>query len=453
MDATTERLVDFALSVDAAALAPGVVHECKRRIVDTFACAAGGYTEPVSRMAQAVARLSPGGGRPASLWCGSGRVTPEAAAFANGVALRALDMSDTYGVKSIGHPSDVLSGIFAVAEAVQADGPSTLAAATLAYDVYGSFCELVDVNALGWDQPVYGVIACALGAGRLLGLTREQLGHAVALALAPNMALYQTRHGELSAWKNCAGANASRNAVFAAYLAREGVTGPAAIFEGRAGLWDAIGRHDWTVTVDERSPHRVTLTDIKLLPLCYHGLSAAFAAFDLRGRVDLERVTAVRVETYRAAIEAMANDDTRWRPETRETADHSLPYVVAAALLDGDITAESFSPQKLRDPRIAALTAKVTVHEDPAHTSRYPQAPSCRVIAAAGSGEVRAEVEYPRGHVRNPVSDAELDAKFTRCALPALGAARCAEALRALWRIDEAGDVAAVMRLFAAPDR
>ena len=153
---------------------------------------------------------------PATVWGSTIKTTPENAAFANGVMTRLLDISDTYLGKSRGHPSDMNAGIIAVAESIHADGKSLINAITLAYDVYCSFCDAIDVNAKGWDQPVYGVLGCVLGVGKLLKLNHDQMANAVSLALAPNMALAQARRGHLSNWKGCAGANASRNAVFAA---------------------------------------------------------------------------------------------------------------------------------------------------------------------------------------------------------------------------------------------
>ena len=198
--------------------------------------------------------------------------------------LRLDDISDNYRVKSGGHPSDTIAAMMAAGEAVKADGASVINAITIAYDVYCSFCESFDLNSKGWDQPVYGVLAGALGAGRLLKLTREQMGNAVALALTPNMALFQTRTGDLSSWKGCAGGNASRNALFAAFLARDGFTGPNAAFEGRHGFFSIVGRFDWKVIADAAHPHRITQTHFKCFSVCGHGQSATQAAVEIHPR-------------------------------------------------------------------------------------------------------------------------------------------------------------------------
>lgn len=446
MDATTLRLVDFALEADYAAISPAAVHQCKRTTIDAFACAVAAYDEPLSAMARAVAARYPAGpGLPAARILGTDtRVSPDAAAFANGVMVRLLDLSDMYGAKSAGHPSDVIPGILAVGEAIHADGRTVINSIALAYDLYCSFCEAIDFSSKGWDQPVFVGMACALAVGRLLDLPREQLGEALALTLAPNMALYQTRRGEVSGWKGCAAANASRNAVFAAYLARDGFTGPTAVFEGESGLWDIVGRFDWQV-----SRGWITRTHMKCFPLCYHGQSAVWAAFDLRQRLRIRDIRDIQVDSYPAAIRLMANDATRWAPTTHETADHSLPYVIAVALLDGEITSRSFAAARLSDPAVAALMRVVKVNESPDIAAQYPESAPCRLRITTAAGDVVvAECRYPKGHARNPMSDTELEAKFKDLFGRYGNDERRGAALAGLWDLDKLTDIGDIARLF-----
>ena len=446
MDQTTERLAAFAAQMNFDSLPVATVHEWKRRLIDTLAAAMAGYGDPVCKMARSVARKRPSDPA-ASIWGSDASAAPEMAAFANGVMLRFMDISDTYVGKSRGHPSDVISGIVAVAETLRADGPAVINAITLAYDVYCSFIDAIEINKRGWDQPVYGVIASALGAGKLLGLAPAQMQNAVALALAPNMALAQSRSGALSNWKGCAGANAARNGVYAALLAQEGFTGPTAVFEGPGGLWDAVGKFDWPLP-DVHGAHRVEQTHIKTLPVCFHGQSAVLAALELRPRVRIEEIFEVHVDTYDTAVLMMANDAGRWAPTTHETADHSMPYVIAVALLDGEVTGESFSASRLAAADVANLMQKVKVGASPDLCALYPQAAPGRVRVHMQSGEVHAgEVRYPKGHAKNPLSDAELEAKFRRIFEEQGRAAQCEKALAALWALDHAGDVRAVLEL------
>ncbi|MEA3153850.1 MAG: 2-methylcitrate dehydratase [Betaproteobacteria bacterium] len=437
-DGTTERLVDFAERARFDALPADTIHECKRRLIDTFASALGAYDEPLSGMARAVARRSRGDVE-ATVWGSEITTTPEAAAFANGVMVRLLDISDTYLGKSRGHPSDMTSGLLALAESVRADGKSLINAIVLAYDVYCSFCKAVDINSKGWDQPVYSVLGCVLGAGKLLGLTRAQMGNAVSLALAPNMALAQSRRGHLSSWKGCAGANASRNAVFAALLAQDGFTGPTAVFEGDGGMWEAIGRFDWPLP---EGTHMISETHIKALPVCYHGQSPVEAALEMRTRVNVDQIESIEVDAYKTAVMMMGADASRWAPSTRETADHSLPYCVSIALLDGKVTNQSFAPSRLTDPAVAKLMRKVKVREDQRLSNLYPEGAPGRVTLRMMFGEAHtAEIRYPTGHAKSPMNDGAVERKFHDMCGTRLNEPERVALLNAIWNLEQARDV------------
>ena len=438
MDDTTGRLVEFAEQSSFERLPADAVHECKRRVIDTLGCALGAYAEPLSVMARSVAARVQGD--PAAAVWGSGSTSsPDAAAFANGVMLRLEDISDTYLGKARGHPSDVMAGVLAVADSVHADGAATVNALVLAYDVYCSLCDAIDWNSRGWDQPVYAVLGTAVGAAKLLGLSGEQMANAIALALVPNMAMTQTRRGPLSSWKGCAGANAARNGVFAALLARDGFTGPAAIFEGEGGVFDVVGRFDWPLPPRTRM---ICETHIKSLPVCYHGQSAVLLALEMRKQLVVGSIAAVRVDAYRTAVDMMGNDPSRWAPRTHETADHSLPYTVAIALLDGAVSAQSFSTERFTDPAVVALMQRVEVREDPELSAGYPDGAPSRLTVTMSSGAVlSAERKYPDGHARHPMTDAQVEAKFRAMCARHGSAAHCERILHGLWRFDQAGDV------------
>lgn len=445
-DVTTASLVNVAGRAAYDALPAAVVRDCKLRLLDAFASALGAYDHPVSVLARKSAeRVS--AQQPATVWGSKLKTTPEAAAFANGVMTRLLDISDTYLGKSRGHPSDMMSGLIAVAESEHCDGKSLLGAITLAYDVYCSFADAIDINSKGWDQPVYGILGCVLGAGRLLKLNRAQMGHAVALALAPNMTLAQARRGHLSNWKGCAGANASRNAVFAALLARDGFTGPGAVFEGEGGLWEIIGRHDWPIP---EGRHWISETHIKGLPVCYHGQSVVYAALELRDRVALTEIEAIEVGSYKTGVMMMGKDANRWAPTTHETADHSMPFCVISALRDGEFNDQTFSLERLRDPLMLGLMAKVKVAEDTRHTSLYPQASPGRVRVRMKDGKVHeSEVIYPKGHAKNAMTEAEVIAKFNTMTSARLTPEKKSQVFDFIDNFENAVDVSPLVALLA----
>ena len=444
-DETTRRLIAYAQKTTFGGLGATALHEIKRHLVDSFASALGAYDEPVCAMSRSLAARYQSTER-AGVW-GSDIVTAaEMAAFANGVMVRALDVSDTYLGRSRGHPSDMISGLVAVAELAHAGGQALIEAISLAYDVYCSFCEHVDVNAKGWDQPVYSVLGCALGAAKLMGLSADEMGHALSLAITPNMALAQARRGTLSSWKGCAGANASRNAVFAAMLAKEGFTGPAAAFDGSGGLWEAIGRSEWPLPAGPV----IGKTHTKSLPVCYHGQSAVLAALDLRRRLNLLEIEEIRVETYGAAVFMMGSDASRWAPATRETADHSFPYCIAIALLDGEVTRASFADARLRDPSVSVLMRRVTVAEAPELSAMYPEGSPGRVRIVMRSGETHtAEVRYPKGHEKNPMTDGEIERKFIELSGERLSGAQREKLIETLWQLESVEDVRTMTALLS----
>ena len=210
--------------------------------------------------------------------------------------------------------------------------------------------------ARGWDPPVLGLPAVALAAGRLMKLTQEQLMHAVGLAINDHIPLGLTRAGNLSEWKGVAVAEAARNAVFAVRLARAGLTGPAPIFEGKFGMYQQV---TGTADIDVASfggrgePFRIHRCLLKRYPAVVYTQTAIIAAIEVAREVGpLDQITTIDIATSRGGYERTGSEPEKWDPRTRETADHSLPYITARAMFDGDITHDSFSEQKFRDPAV-----------------------------------------------------------------------------------------------------
>jgi 2-methylcitrate dehydratase len=331
MDRSTRLLVEFALDSRASRLDVRVAHECKRRLIDSIGCAIGAFDDPLCVTLREMASDQGAPRVGATLWGTADRTSPEMAALCNGTMVRTQDFNDTYFVNVDGaHPSDMIGALFAVAESLQADGRSLLIAIATGYEIMCRFMQSIDVSARNYDQPVYVVAATALAAGQLMDLSPARLGHALALAVTPNLALRQTRNGMLSHWKGCATADAARKALFAADLASRGVTGPSEIFEGRQGLCSVLGPFEWASPGNWAAMGTVCETHLKSLSVCYHAQAAAQAAIRLHDSVRIDDIDAILIESYGEAVRAVGSDPTRWRPTTRETADHSLPFIVAS---------------------------------------------------------------------------------------------------------------------------
>jgi 2-methylcitrate dehydratase len=447
------RFARYAENLRFEDLPAPVVHEAKRRFIDSFATAVGAMPSETYAIAKRCAlRVK---GEPGATLLGGGRSSPEWATFVNGTLIRFLDFNDTYLALEPAHPSDNLAPVLAVGEAVGASGRDMLTAAVLAYEIQCRLCDAASLRKHGVDHVTYGAISSALAAGKLMGLDAGKLTHAVGIAGVCNVALRQTRSGELSMWKGCAFANAARNGVFAATLAADGMTGPAPIFEGDLGFMKLVTREPFAVAplgAESGAPAEfmISKTYIKFWPAEYHSQSAIDAALQLRKEIgDVSQVASVVIHTFEASYNIIGKYKEAWAPRTRETADHSLPYCTAIALLDGDVYLNQFDPERFTAPDAVAMTAKVTVLLDDKLTGGYPRGIPNRVVVTLRDGRAfTREVEYPRGHAGNPMTDDEVVAKFRRMVEPRYGAARAAQILERCWDFEKITNVTELLKLF-----
>ncbi len=445
------RLAEYAHSLRFEDLPAPVVHEAKRRFIDSFATAVGAMDADAYGIARRCAlRVQ---GQPGASLLGGGRSSVEWATFVNGLLIRYLDYNDTYLSLEPAHPSDNLAPVLAVAEMAGVGGRDMLTAAVLAYEIQCRLCDAASLRKHGWDHVTYGAISSTLAACKLLGLDVSRTTHAVGLAGVANVAVRQTRAGELSMWKGCAFANAARNGVFAALLAAEGMTGPAPIFEGELGFMKLLtGPFELVDLGGKGKPFLITQTYIKFWPAEYHSQSAIEAALQLRQEVgDVRNVSAIDIHTFDAAVDIIGKDPEKWRPKTRETADHSLPYCTAVALADGDVTLTQFAPKRFTDPALLDLVAKVKVHRDAALSARYPRSIPNRLTVTLSNGkQLVREVEFPRGHARNPMTDAEVERKFRTLVEPRYGKPRADRLLASCWELEKLKGANELVQLFGS---
>ena len=440
MDATARFLSAYAASLDYRDLPPDTVHEARRRILDSVGCGLGGFAAEPCRIARDLAPALEGQGA-ARILGTSQATTPDMAAFANTAMIRYLDCNDSFVSPGGGHPSDMLPAVLAAAEVAGASGRAVITALVLAYEIYGQFAARFATREKGWDQGLFIGPASACAAGKVLGLPEAQLAHAMSMTAVSQTPLGQTRVGELSMWKGCATAVAVRNGVFAALLARGGLEGPPEPFDGRYGLFEQVTgevRLDGFGDAGAGVPFKLTDTSIKYFPVQIHTQAGAAMALELRDEFKLDDLERIRIETYGVAVRNAAGETEKWDPGTRETADHSLPYVVAVALTDGEVTPASFDEKRIGDPLLRPLMRKIEVSEDPEATRDYPAQQRARMETELRSGRrLTRSADYPKGHSRNPLSDGELEQKFLGLTAGVLSAQRQAALLERLWRFDE----------------
>jgi 2-methylcitrate dehydratase len=294
-------------------------------------------------------------------------------------------------------------------------------------------------------------MGAALGAGKLLGLDAEGLAQCLSMAVVPNNALNQARTGHLSMWKAVAAGQSGRSGVFAALLAAAGMDGPHAPFEGKAGWCDHVARRRFKLETfgGHGTPFKIHDTLIKPRASCATTISSILAAEKAGAQVvataDIEKVS---VEVYERAKIGMGTGEHHWNPDSRETADHSIPYVVAASLIDKRHTPASFTDERLWSPELRALLPKIEVIANDEFTDAYERVPvehRTRVTVLLKNG-VRATgyAGGAEGDLSQPKSDVEIEGKFRALAARDLGAQRAEAALAALWHLDAMSDVATI---------
>jgi 2-methylcitrate dehydratase len=455
-----DRLSRYGRSLCDNDVPSAVVHEVKRRILDSLGCALGALTAPPCRIARQLAQAVkvPHG---ATVWGTSHRTLPDLATFANGALVRYLDFNDTYLAKEPAHPSDNIAAILAVGEAFRSSGMRVIQAIALSYEVQCRLCDAAALRPRGWDHVTYGPFSSALAAAKVMKLSEVQTRQAINLAGVANIALRQTRVGDMSMWKACAFSNAARNGVFAAMLAQRGMTGPSPIFEGEKGFMKLVsGSFELPLFGGEKGPSgpitfKILDTYIKHYPVEYHAQTAVEAALALRedlvkgeGDEALAGITEVEIGSYDVAIEIIGRDPEKWHPRTRETADHSFPYCVAVALLDGKVTLRSFEGKRLTNPILHELMQKVRIVQQQEFVGRYPEAMPTRITVRTKAGrDYVKQVDYPLGHPQHRMSDQEVEDKFRRLAAGKLDRARMKKVIDLVWKLDQLKDVSALMPL------
>lgn len=382
-----------------------VYAEAKRRVLDSVAIALASRDSPPAKIIESMSDLYPGN----TPTLGNFSTTPDFASFYNTLLIRYLDFNDTYlGLEPL-HPSDMIGGLLAVSPEVK--GEDVIRSIAVGYDVGVNLCDTTSLRKKGYDHVNFLEIATASALSNLLRLDRNKVKNAISLSIIPHVALRETRSGKLSMWKAGAAAEAVRNAVFVTLLAKSGFTAPELPFSGVFGFSSIVAR-DMDLSKFRPDGRGILRTMIKKYPVEYHAQAAVEAAAGLEYHGEIRKVL---VETYEAGKTILADSREKWRPQNKETADHSLPFIVAVSLIRKDFWLDSYS--LIGEPTLEKLMDLIEVVERDDYTSVYPKELPTKITVITDKGEFSKEVKIPRGHYANPMSDEELEKKASRLGL------------------------------------
>lgn len=431
----TTVIAEWAGSLTASDLPPEVLHHGRRILLDYLAAAAAGSTTSLSQRLREYFRLAEPGHAATAI---SGpRLTASAAAFVNGSAAHGLELDDGYTPGSVHPGAAVIPAVLAVAESMGASIDDVVPAIIAGVEVTTRIAEAghPHVSRAGFhNTPVAGVFGATAGVGSLLGLDAQGMTRAMGLAgsHAGGLAEY---HADASEVKRLHAGKAARDGVTCAGLARQGVSGPSTVLEGEKGYFAAFARSEWNANAlldGLGSTWKSLRTYVKPYPCCRHLHGAIDASLALRTTpgLELSDIAGVRVGTFELAARL-----NRPRPDTVMEAQFSLPFAVAAALKYGAIGLETFEREQMEDAEVQELSTRVSVEVDAAAQSSYPSDRAAQVTITTHSGrEFSQRVSQPLGEPDNPLSDAEIESKFRKLALPVLGSQRVDAALEQCWR-------------------
>jgi len=414
--------------------------ELKIRILDALGCALGALDAPPAGGIRA--QLDDFGGRPLCSLIGGGRTAPDRAALYNGALVRYLDFNDSYFAPGeTCHPSDNLAPVLAAAEYADASGRELLTALAVAYQVQCRLSDEAPVRAKGFDHTTQGSYAAAAGVAKALRLGQRETANAVAIAGTALNALRVTRTGELSQWKGIAYPFTAFGAVEAAFLAAHGITGPAEVFEGNKGFMDSIAgafEIDW----DAEDLDRVRLTFLKRYNAEIHSQSALEAMLELREEhaINPKAVEGIELETFQVAYDIIGGGEEGGKKQiqSKEQADHSLPYLLAVALLDGQVLPAQFAPERILRPDVQTLLRRVQVRPAADLTARFPAEHACRLrLRLAGGVTLAAEKSDYHGFLTRPMSWERAQQKFEGLAAGAVEPDLAAELAETVSALDE----------------
>ncbi len=413
----SKQISEFAVNLKYDNLPENVVHEVKRYLYDSAGCAYGGYhTKDVNILRDIYKEM--GGAEQATLIGFGDKIPAVNAVLVNSLMIRALDFNDIYWKEDPSHPSDLIPAALSIGELVDASMKDVITAIVLAYEFEQRLClfAVPGVRERKWHHATLTQFVSPIAAGKLLGLSVDEMVNAIGINGSHNHTIGCPTSGKLTMMKNTVDPMAVQTGVFAALMAQKGYSGTIEVFEGKEGFMDVFGP-GWDIdklTGNLGKDFKILECSMKAFPteaLTHTHLSATLKAVK-SNNISYDQIDEVTITTIARACDILF-DSHKYRPESRETADHSLPYCIAAALVDHQITTQSFSDEKMKDKRIWEVIDKIKGEASEEFEKMFPAKQPSKVVVKTKDGKEYSEyLEYPKGDPREPMTMDDLTAKF-----------------------------------------
>ena len=453
-DTITATMSRWAAELRYEDIGETAIHEARRYLLDSIGCALGGFQQEDVEIALDVLAEVAGPG-PATVIGSGARVDGVSAALANALMVRVMDYNDIYWQQDPSHPSDIIPAALACAERQGKGGRDLILGIVLGHEFEMRLCEAAfpGIRERGWHHGTLTAFVSPIVAGRMLDLPWEKIQHAIGISASHSGTLGAVTAGKLTMMKNTVDPMATEAGVMAALMAEKGYTGPEHVIDGKEGLVQCMGP-EWKLEIltdGLGDTWRIERCGMKYFPteaLTHAPISAVLQLVEENDLVP-EDVAKIRIRSLARAADILA-DPTKYDPRSKETADHSLPYVIAAALVDRKVTPAQFEPERIMDPRIREQLHKVEVIADPEIEKVFPALQRVGVTIETTDGrQVGMELDYPKGDPRNPLTEDEIEGKFDALAEGVLSKDKARRLKDAVWRVDELESVSDLLELCA----
>lgn len=451
----SRRIARYALGLTYDDLPEDVVDAVKRFLYDSVACAFGGYVTEDATMVLEMYKEQ--GGRAEATVIGSGDSLPAVnATFANSLMVRALDFNDIYWKQDPSHPSDLIPAALAIGERQRKGARDVITAIVLAYEFECRLCEFAKpgIRERKWHHATLTQFVSPIVAGVLLDLDEDQMVNAIGISGCHNCTLGAVTAGQLTMMKNTVDPLAVQSGVAAALMAQKGYSGTEAIFEGKEGLMQTLGP-DWDESVlfgGLGQRFKILETSMKAFPTeaLTHSHITATLRLVTENDIKPDEIEEVVVTTIARAVDILF-DPEKYNPTSRETADHSLPYCIAAAIVDRKITTSQFSEERIHDRVIQNVLPKIRGEASEEFERMFPEKQPSRVTIRTTDGRVLStQVDYPKGDPREPMTMEDLDSKFESLTQDLISDVRRERIKDAIFALEEFEDISNFMQLLTA---
>ena len=489
-DFLSAKLAKWACALRYEDLSPEAIHAAKLFWYDSVGCALGGsqqedakillahYTEMAGVTLPLRAPSASSGTSPlktqdsrlktSTCFVSGFRTNPVDAGFLNAHMIRAMDYNDIYWKADPAHPSDIIAAPLALCEYKALTGRDLILATVIAYEMEQRLVEfgLPGIREYGWHHATLTAFAAPIACGRVLGLTPDQMVQAIGISAARTFSPGAVTAGKLTNMKNTVDPWAARMGAESALLAARGYSGPEHMFDGKEGLYHIFShvhykgepaRFDTDIMLDKlptsaKHHYRILDCGMKSFPIeaLSHAPLTAMMKCVKENAIKAAEVAEIKVEVIARAADILG-DPHKYRPDSKETADHSLPYCLAVGLIDGMVTPLQFKEERVLDKSLIPVMDKVKVVANDEFEALFPKFQPSQVTITTTSGKrYTKRVDVPKGDPRDPMTPEEIGIKFTALGKAVIGEAKCKQAGDWIMALDKHDSVAGLFALTTA---